>query len=657
MRNAVNNTIAEILAYDVVGGPVSKPVIKTEYSKDNGVTWHEFEDVEAREIKLGSENKRYQSYSFMPPVKEMNLTLNNFNQPYSTGSGDPKASILDKNVLIRCWSGYELATGSEMSDVDDFSSNTKFVHVRTSGGKLYSDVTSYTGTWDTAAGIDNFYDSNSYGSTTYEYLGYYKKAFDLGFAEVADPMRIEIVSSSNKFAFKYRVSDKSTFTGSVWGQYQQLATGTNVFNLTADEYDRYTQMILRFDATDWSTADNISSITLYKYQKTQLFQQGVFIIDDPEYNEKVSVKGRDYLRRALETEIQVPTCSNRSVTNVLADALDRCGVPYATATWQIPAINLSLNATLAEDMQDASGWQVIDYCMDAINATADNYIFRFNGTGQAEVKLVQTDSEADFIAHYFYNIEDISKSFDGDKQLQRATVVNKDIPVNAETLLRTLTGTTASTTLYATHAAALYVRYEDDNSIITAESSRTNTACAWTVNSGAAYTVRVYGCTPKNAITEEVWGEAGNSDNIINGNGSTYKKINPYLDATLCKRWAEKMRDNYSTPAKKITLTMVAHPLLELNDKIAVFDKYTYTDDIYNLTEIVENYSEPALKQTLTMRDASVDLGSIVYDRNGVNAGVNDILYDSGIVYDMDISISAQSDTASYANTKEVQFS
>ena len=87
MRSATNNTIAEILSYDVVGGAVSKPVIKTEYSKDDGVTWTEFEDVESRSIKLGSENKRYQSYSFMPPVKEMNLVLNNFNQPYSTGSG------------------------------------------------------------------------------------------------------------------------------------------------------------------------------------------------------------------------------------------------------------------------------------------------------------------------------------------------------------------------------------------------------------------------------------------------------------------------------------------------------------------------------------------------------------------------------------------
>ena len=88
MKSAPTATLTEVLLYDVIGGASPKPMIKTEYFSDTSNTWAEFEDVETRSLAISAENKRYASYSFMPPVKEMGMVLNNYEQVYSTGSGN-----------------------------------------------------------------------------------------------------------------------------------------------------------------------------------------------------------------------------------------------------------------------------------------------------------------------------------------------------------------------------------------------------------------------------------------------------------------------------------------------------------------------------------------------------------------------------------------
>jgi hypothetical protein len=275
----------------------------------------------------------------------------------------------------------------------------------------------------------------------------------------------------------------------------------------------------------------------------------------------------------------------------------------------------------------------------------DDWRLKTETDGGLSLKILETDKEADWNANYVFNIESISKDFDSDKQLQRVTMVNKDIVVNSESLLKTYTGT--ATDLHLTYGtSAIYVRYTDANSVISSEDARSNTAIDFTC-SGSTANISVFGCTPRNAITDEIWAERGNSDNIIGNKGSTYKRTNPLFNQTMANEWCNYMMERNADPRKKVTFSMVSNPFLELNDKITVFDLYTYSDDIYNLQSIRESWKEPVLKDTLTLEDAGIDLGRFIWDRNGSATGTNDLKYDIGLVWDQDLPIGG-SDTATY---------
>jgi len=656
LKTDFTNTAQEILQYDAAGGPSSNPVIKTEYYSDTQSTWVEFEDVESRSLELSLENKRYLSYSFMPPAKSINIGLNNFGQVYSTGSGDAKASILKKNLLVRAWSGYELTISeSQSSQSDDFLTNTKFVHTQTIGSEVFLDETSYSGTVALEASIGAVYGTTTYDATTYAYPGYYQKKFTLSDSE-KQFKQVSITTTSNKFNTKYRVSPFSDFSGAVWSDYEALSTGSNTVDFVADQSDQYLQLILRWSSDVWSTADSISGISVLSEDNVFLLKQGTFVLDEPRFsNTKVTCRGRDYLKKALETEINLPDITSPvNIATAVSYVLDRCKIPYDRALWNVTSTTTSLSASLAEDLGNISGWKALDYMMDSINAGDDDWQLKTEADGKVSLKRVPTDIEADWSIHYFFNIESISKNFDSDKQLQRVTLLNKDIIVDSEVKIKNLSGT-AGASLHATLGDDyLYVRYTDTADVISSETNRSNTAVDFGMNSGSGYSINLYGCTPKNAITNEIWSERGNSDNSKNNNGATYKRINPFMSQDMADDFTDYMIDLNGDPKKKVTVKLNPNPFIELNDNLLIFDLYTYTDDIYNVQSIKESWRDPELKHTLTLKDRGFNLGAFKWDRNGFNSGINDLNYDKGFVWDQDLGPNATGDSQDYSYLKSI---
>jgi len=653
LKSAPTATLTETLLYDVIGGAVSKPRIKTQYYDTVNSTWASFDDIQSREINLSTENKRYQAYSFLPPVKTIKFTLNNFNQIYSIGSGNAKATILKKNLLVRAYTGYQLTAGQTTLSTDNLISNNELFHTIKSGSTIIPSSNNITDTYLTAAQLGtSAYGSSTYGSGAYAYASYYKKTFTTD--EEQQPLALNCNVSTNKFSLKYKLDMDA------WSSYQTLATGANEITLVSTPLYKNVQTIVRFNTDSYATASHINSLALSYDQKSLYFKRGTFIIDEPFYNETVEVVGRDYLRKALETEINLPTyLSSTPATTILTNILDRCNIPYATSTWDsISTATQITSATAAQALNNISGWKALDYAMDIINAGDNDIIFTFDNDGKAVIRKVPTDVEADWMTHYRYNIESIDKSFDSDKQLQRITAVNKDIIVNSEALLKTVTGTISTYgNLTATYSDALYIRYDDNNSNILTESARTNGSVSFTMTAGA-YDIDIYGCTPKNAITDEIWSEFGNSDNLINNKGSTFKKINPMLNQTASDAYVKYMIATNADPKKSITLSQVPNPLTELGkDKWVIFDRYTYTDDLYIPQQINEIWNmDSGLKETVTLKDSGDDLSNFIWDRNGIQSGLNDLKYDIGLVWDQDIAIGV-SDTTDYTGTKEVQFS
>jgi hypothetical protein len=662
LKSGLTNTISN-LVLDQVDGAVSKPAIKTEYYSDTQSTWKSFDtrDIESRTLNLENQNNRYQVHSFLPPAKTINLLLNNFDQQYSTGSGNPKATILKKNLLIRAWSGYDVGTASSQSTInDDFTSHNKFFHTQLLGGKVYNDSATESGnTFATASGITSY--GGTLGGGSYSPEGYYIKRFNLPLPQAAEPLKMQLAVSDNNMKFKYRVSQYEDMAGGVWSTFSSMATGTNTKTLAAGVNDNYIQYLVSWHSGSWNTATCLNTATLFYEDNETLFKQGVFITDEPKFGEKVNITGRDYLRKALETQINLPTITGNAIGTVIERVLDRTGIPYDVSNWDITSTTVTLDGTAVSSLNNQSGYKVLDKLMDALNAGNDDWQFQFNDLGQGQLKKIPTATEADDIIHYHFNIENISKDFDSDKQLQRVTAVNKDIIVNAESTLGNFTGTTSGTSLSLTYTDALYVRYSDANDIILSETARGNTGVSFSVNSGVAYDINVFGCTPKNAITSEIWAERGNSNNIKLNDGDTFKNVNPFFNQTMAGEYSDYIIGKFGDPALRVQLTQFANPLIELNDNLLVFDKDTFSDTIMGLRAINESWSNPGYMQNLTLIDKGVAFGISRWDRNGIPAGINnvsginDIVWAS-LVWDYDLGPTATSDPDSYENTKKVGF-
>ena len=658
MRSPTTDTAGDFII-DQVDGSVSKPTIKTEWFSDTQSTWKEIDpgDIESRNINLETRNDRYQVQSFMPPSKDMSLLVNNYQQQYNVEGTDlAKRDIFKKNRLIRCWTGYIFPTATDSSLSDDFITSTKFVNTEKTGAKVCTVAAGYSGTIATAAQLGgSTYGATGYGSATYGGLGYYTKTYTLPLSETVKPKSITLFSNSNDAKARYRSSALSNFSDASWSTFQTLATGSNTINLNSAQNDNYVQYLVTFVGNTYGV-DCISTSSLTYGSFDELFKQGVFIIDEPVFNNKVSIKGRDYLRKGLETEISMPDqTSAEPVTTVISKALDRASIPYDTATWDLVTTAVSVDATLSEELQDISAYKVINKLMYAVNAGDDDMVFKFDDDGNAQIKRIPTSTEADFLAHFHFNIEEIQKDLDSSKQLQRITALNKNIIVNEESLLKSATGG-ATSSLTITYSDALYVRYEDNNNRILSEQDRTNGSLTLSLSTAGAYDIDVYGNTPKNAITNEKWAERGNSGNIINNDGYTHKTLNEYFNGTLAKAYCDYTINKFQDPSKRVRYLQVPNPLIELDDNGLVFARETSDDTIYGVTAISEQWSNPGLKADYTLIDKGVTLTNYVWDRNGYNDGTNDFKYDTGLIYDFDLGFNATSDSFDYDVYKPVRF-
>jgi hypothetical protein len=260
VKSPFNNTISDLMQYEAIGGSSSKAVTRTQWYNDSTSTWTDFEDIESRTLNFSNINKRYQSYSFMPPSNTIDFQLNNFNQVYSTGSGNAKASILKKNLLVRAWSGFELNTGTRFTSTDDFSIG-KFVHSQKSGSTVILDDSSYTGTVNSGANLV-LYDSTNYNATTYSPAGYYHKRVNITNSETSFITFNVNVSNSTDFDIRFRVAPTSTaieYAG--WGNFKSLTAGDNSINVNKGIDDDYLEYLIRFKSNEWTSTASLNSLS------------------------------------------------------------------------------------------------------------------------------------------------------------------------------------------------------------------------------------------------------------------------------------------------------------------------------------------------------------------------------------------------------------
>jgi hypothetical protein len=194
---------------------------------------------------------------------------------------------------------------------------------------------------------------------------------------------------------------------------------------------------------EWSAATGYITALAINYTDTaEYFSQGEYLLDDPSFNSSTgsysaSVSGRDYMKRAFETKVSMPSITAVDIVTVIRWACDRAQIPYTSLT--LPLLGELVTVSDADNFKDTSARDIIDQCLGYIVGVVDNnYRLVVDDDGYLTLILKpDTATIADYVMDYRSNIFSMSKGYTSNNLLQRMTIMQKDHTVGAETQLAT----------------------------------------------------------------------------------------------------------------------------------------------------------------------------------------------------------------------------
>jgi hypothetical protein len=163
--------------------------------------------------------------------------------------------------------------------------------------------------------------------------------------------------------------------------------------------------------------------------------------------------------------------------------------------------------------------------------------------------------------------------------------------------------------------------------------------------------VTIYGCYLK-ADGVPIIGEAVNSSNWQGREGITKRFINRLIQTSAdAQAISEKLIDIYGNQNFKASLNIPFDPLREIDDKITIWEKFTNTARIFAIESISHNFSASGAnaRTSLGLVDLGVDFAGFNWDRHnvingGMRPGLDDILYDSGRLWDEGFGVNVTED-------------
>lgn len=661
MKQASTQALTEYILYDIVNGSSAQPTAKVEYKNDAG-SWIEFADVEAVSVSNTNVNREYGRFKLIPGSNTASLSLDNFDSKYSPNTGNDFDGVLIRNREIRPSLGYVLPVTSESTYTYAGTGLTKW-YTNESAGTITSQDTT-TDSFDALPGITeswDIYGTGLYGTATYTPEAYFLSeviTFDR-FDELqslnvtADNVNLEVWyrSSLNKAQLDDNIISFTSLGNTIVGSQEY-----DLLSLT----DRYFQFCIV-----WSTghygAGSVTAVSIDYIGKYERFDQGVFYLDDPTFsvsygNYKCSAGARDLFKKSYETNVTCPSyTSSTDVAEIMRDVCDRCGIAHNDGTELIA--NTGYIITIADDdnFKNVKAIDILDECMFYLNAKDTNYrLERYDEYARLVIKDDDL-TEADWQLDYRFNLFTLSKRYVSNKLLQRITVLNEDEVVDPEIQL--------TTNGYTVDATGQDLSWSNDAMYIRIETSGTGTLTLNYVDlannlinidvSGISgtFTVNVFGCELSNARSA-YFGSSVYYDNSQTFDGITHKITNRLIQSDAeAKDIAEGVMALYGNPSFEITATINCNPLLELGDKLIIWEKTSNTNSLFRVDNISIPFSAngASLKQTIKLTDLGIPaITNYIWDRNGVTTGSSDFNYDKGLLLDQDLGPQVTSDPATY---------
>jgi hypothetical protein len=638
------------------------------------VTWFDPDDNEyvLNDVADGittskeTESPQYANYDRKPSASSCSFTVINTNGDYSTESDDAKSTILQKDRKVAIYFGILLdAVGNSTNyDIGLNNIDAKFFYTKYNvGGYVELDATNASAITDENYQdvFDVYYDSINYGDGTYTPSGYAVYTFDRIDKIYECFESISVTCNSTKGKIYYRLVNDLNYVDEIlddgkestsWTYGTDTINGTQTIDIDMCGY-RYIQVGIILYSDTWGDGVQISLVRLTYQSYVQWFKDNTFLLDDPEFIEPadpeipyVNCTGRDAWKRAIETEINLPDLSaGVTIDELIKTICDTANIEYTLTS--IADLSAFGDRVLADGLGEMTRIdEIFEYLMQIVGSAYQMWI---DLDGYLNVGEKPDDYLVDFVFNYV-NYVSASKKFNRSKFLKRITFLTDTQSIDVEEVLKSETYTTAGTKVVdwsvagESQSITPVVTVNSGSCTVTLSGIDLASQTATFVITGTTFnvTIDIYGYLYASSVPD-FYGEAANLTNLAANNGNSVVVVNPLIISnTEATRMADDYMSAYGDPAYSISLKYCfLMPLLEINDQIMMWSRRFYDENLYIITGVTNVYNISSAYTEFILSDTGRKLsqeGTFVYDRNGYNIGADDIQYDAGFLYDMDLT-------------------
>ena len=678
MKNASTQARTEYILFDAVGGSMAKPIAKLQYSQDQGESFNEFQDIKTINFNTGNNSNQYSKFILVPPAKTMSAGFDNKEEKYSPGGTGEFADVLKRNLLVKPSFGYEMLDTSEIGESFAVSNYLTLYHTKIFGSTIVNDVASASSFTNLPGITDSwsFYDGLNYDAGTYQPEGYYLSAikdYKDSFNSLA-LTQLSMVSDNDDITVYYRSSDVQSDLSDNTESFTSLGSlsvGTNDLVLP-DIKDRFFQFAIVFSTGQWGLG-SISNINITFETNYEYFEAGQFLVDKPSFSSTfgsytASVSCRDKFKKALETEVTSPSyTSSTDVAKIIRDTADRVGLDHFSGSELIPDSGFTVTIADDDNFKNTKAIDLFNECMTYLNWKNNNYRLELNSEGSLQLVIkTSTVNNADWQLDYRSNLTSVSKAYESDNLLQRITILSKEHTTEAETQLATqnYTSVQSGTTLSWANDS-IYKRIDvvvnSGDGVFTLNITANDSINFDIDGTVIDVDVTVYGGELK--TSQPFVGESIYYQNAEFFDGITKKIINRLVQSDIeAGGMAKSLTDLFGNPEFVVTATIPYNPLLELGDRLLIWEKYTNTKTIFRVDNMSLPYAaqNASMYMTVKLTDLGSDFENLNWDRHnvingGTQPGVDDIFFDKGLLWDQGLGL-VNEDTTDYSDKKQVEF-
>lgn len=666
MKQAVLSKNQDLLL-DTFLGSSKEPLCRVLCQDDSG-DWQNLDDVVSVTVTRRGVDTRVGAFSYLPPVSDISVSMLNKGQKYSPGSLSKFDGLLTLNRPLRVLEGYRVGpveTGAKNIDLAQYGKT--LYHTKVISGKVFNNIDSSPFPPSLTGFSFNTYGSGTYGSSHYEYDGYFlTRPIDLEALGTEIIEGISFDSDTDRIEVWYRSArtegdlDLLGFTF-----LSDTVPGTKTAKLPFLS-SRFFQFVFLWKSGIWSQTSNFLSGLRLEYRNGEvLFEQGIFFSDRPSFSSSrgkatASFKARDFLKKALAMKISLPEMVDVDIMEVVRKTCDKTGIPYTEKS--LPLIGKIVTLAGDDIYKNELVQTILEECITFIaSIISPDYRLVLGDDGRLTLtRKPLVAVVADHVLHYAYDLFSCEKGFSDNSLLQRATFLKKDASTDPNLLLLETLLTQTGEHLLSWPDPAIFkeveVYYNDSDEstrLEIVESDLTELKLRIDREGGSAVKVRIkiFG----DIYTSEVpySGESFVSVNHIisrkkqgkNGtlqarDGQTVKWINRFLASDAeAKLAATRVASQYGNPKFQLSVTVRGMPQAEINDKFMVFEENSMTNSIFVLDNLSLSFNGKgaAFKSTLSFSDLGFVLENFIFDRNGSLEGPLDIHMDSGYLLDQDL--------------------